>query len=82
MLLAFAPGEVKPGLLGFAVVAGLAVALFFLVRSMMKQMRKIDFEERPTRSSRPSDSRASRSNEEQPSSAGQGEEQHGDGFSP
>lgn len=44
------PAEVKPGLLGFAVVAALGVALYFLIRSMNSRVRKIDFEERPGRS--------------------------------
>jgi hypothetical protein len=33
--------DVEPGLLGFLVVAGLAIALVFLLRSMNKQFRKI-----------------------------------------
>jgi len=33
--------DVEPGLLGFLVVAALAVALVFLLRSMNKQFRKI-----------------------------------------
>ncbi len=33
--------DVEPGLLGFIVVAALAVALVFLLRSMNKQFRKI-----------------------------------------
>jgi hypothetical protein len=33
--------DVEPGLLGFLVVAGLGVALIFLLRSMNKQFRKI-----------------------------------------
>jgi hypothetical protein len=33
--------DVEPGLLGFLVVAGLALALFFLMRSMNKQFHKI-----------------------------------------
>jgi hypothetical protein len=33
--------DVEPGLLGFLVVAGLAVALVFLLRSMNKQFRKL-----------------------------------------
>ncbi len=33
--------DVEPGLLGFLVVAGLGIALFFLLRSMNKQFRKI-----------------------------------------
>ena len=32
---------VVPGVLGFLVVAGLAIALFFLLRSMNKQLRKV-----------------------------------------
>ena len=33
--------NVEPGLLGFLVVAGLGVALVFLLRSMNKQFRKL-----------------------------------------
>jgi hypothetical protein len=33
--------DVEPGLLGFLVVAGLALALVFLLRSMNKQFKKI-----------------------------------------
>jgi hypothetical protein len=33
--------DVEPGLLGFLVVAGLGVALVFLLRSMNKQFKKI-----------------------------------------
>jgi hypothetical protein len=33
--------DVEPGLLGFLVVAGLAVALVFLLRSMNKHLRKL-----------------------------------------
>ena len=33
--------DVEPGLLGFLVVAFMAVALFFLLRSMNKQFRKL-----------------------------------------
>ena len=33
--------NVEPGLLGFLVVAGIAVALVFLLRSMNKQFRKL-----------------------------------------
>jgi hypothetical protein len=33
--------DVEPGLLGFLVVAGLGVALVFLLRSMNKHLRKI-----------------------------------------
>ena len=36
-----ASNEVAPGVLGFLVVAAMAVALVFLLRSMNKQFRKI-----------------------------------------
>jgi hypothetical protein len=36
-----ASNDVEPGILGFLVVAGIAVALVFLLRSMNKQFRKI-----------------------------------------
>lgn len=35
--------DASPGLLGFLVVAFLAVSLVLLYRSMRKQMRKVDF---------------------------------------
>jgi hypothetical protein len=34
--------QVEPGVLGFLIVAGIGVALFFLLRSMNKQLRKVD----------------------------------------
>ena len=37
--------KVSPGVLGFLVVAALGVATWLLVRSMTRQMRKIDFSE-------------------------------------
>ena len=33
--------QVTPGLLGFLIVAGMGVAVFFLFRSMNKQLKKI-----------------------------------------
>ena len=33
--------QVEPGVLGFSIVAGIGVALFFLIRSMNKQLRKV-----------------------------------------
>jgi hypothetical protein len=33
--------QVVPGVLGFLVVAGMGIALFFLLRSMNKQLRKV-----------------------------------------
>ncbi|GAB2946635.1 hypothetical protein ACFMQL_09230 [Nonomuraea fastidiosa] len=37
-----AAGEVSPGLLGFVVVALLGFALYWLIKSMNKQMSKIE----------------------------------------
>lgn len=37
--------RVTPGVLGFLVVLAIGVALYFLLRNMMGQMKKIDFEE-------------------------------------
>jgi hypothetical protein len=36
-----AASQVVPGVLGFIVVAGMGFALFFLLRSMNKQLRKV-----------------------------------------
>jgi hypothetical protein len=36
-----AASEVVPGILGFLVVAGMALLLYFLLRSMNKQLRKV-----------------------------------------
>jgi hypothetical protein len=38
--------KVTPGVLGFAIVALLAFATWFLLRSMNNQLKKVDFEER------------------------------------
>ena len=43
-----ATSNVEPGVLGFLVVAGIGVALVFLLRSMNKQFRKITPEPGPT----------------------------------
>ncbi len=39
--------NVEPGLLGFLVVAGIGIALVFLLRSMNKQFRKLPPPEEP-----------------------------------
>lgn len=36
-----AASQVVPGILGFLVVAGMGLALFFLLRSLNKQLRKV-----------------------------------------
>jgi hypothetical protein len=36
-----AASQVVPGILGFLVVAGMALLLYFLLRSMNKQLRKV-----------------------------------------
>jgi hypothetical protein len=38
--------QVAPGALGFLVVASLALALFFLIRSMNKQLKKVGADRR------------------------------------
>jgi hypothetical protein len=38
--------QVAPGALGFLIVASLALALFFLIRSMNKQLRKVGADKR------------------------------------
>ncbi|WP_441250530.1 hypothetical protein [Kitasatospora sp. McL0602] len=39
--------KVTPGLLGFVVFAALAVATWFLVKSMNRQFKRVDFVEQP-----------------------------------
>ena len=41
-----AASQVVPGILGFLVVAGMGLALFFLLRSMNKQLKKVAREPR------------------------------------
>jgi Na+-transporting methylmalonyl-CoA/oxaloacetate decarboxylase gamma subunit len=43
MTLASSPAasQVVPGILGFLVVAGMGIVLYFLLRSMNKQLRKV-----------------------------------------
>ena len=43
--LAVGEQQVSPGVLGFVIVALLGLALFLLIRSMNKQMRKINFDD-------------------------------------
>jgi len=40
-----AGGDISPGLAGFLVVVGIGIALWLLVRSMNRQLRKVRFEE-------------------------------------
>ncbi|MEV4501592.1 hypothetical protein [Streptomyces klenkii] len=39
--------KVTPGVLGFIVFAVIGVAVWFLMKSMNKHMRRVDFEESP-----------------------------------
>ncbi|WP_377274140.1 hypothetical protein [Peterkaempfera sp. SMS 1(5)a] len=62
--LAVNPDKVTPGLLGFIVFAVLAAATWFLLKSMNKQFKKVDFVEEPEQDAsraaadrRPEDSR-------------------------
>lgn len=43
--LALSEQQVSPGVLGFVVVALLGLALFLLIRSMNKQIRRINFDD-------------------------------------
>lgn len=45
--LALDDNKVTPGLLGFVVFAALGVATWFLVKSMNKQFKRVDFVEEP-----------------------------------
>ena len=54
-----ASDDVTPGVLGFLVVAVMAVALVFLFRSMNKQFRKIEPKAEGTAGSKPGQSKAS-----------------------
>jgi hypothetical protein len=60
-LLAIQDSAVNPGLLGFVVVAALGVATWLLIRSMTRQMRKIDLPDDASTDDRaaPSDERTS-----------------------
>ncbi len=42
VLSAVDPDTAKPGLVGFLVVMAMAVALFFLLRSLAKHLRRVD----------------------------------------
>jgi hypothetical protein len=48
LLLAIDDSDVSPGVLGFLVVAALGVATWLLLRSMRRQMKKVDFDEHAT----------------------------------
>ncbi|GAA2149887.1 hypothetical protein GCM10009760_43570 [Kitasatospora kazusensis] len=45
--LALDDNKVTPGLLGFVVFAALGIATWFLVKSMNKQFKRVDFVEEP-----------------------------------
>lgn len=42
LLLSVDADQVKPGFLGFVVVLAMGVALFFLLRSLAKHLRRVD----------------------------------------
>jgi hypothetical protein len=47
--------DVSPGVLGFLVVAAIGVATYFLIRSMRRQLKKIDIPEGGTPTHRTDD---------------------------
>lgn len=44
-LMALDPDDVKPGWVAFVIVVLMGVALYFILRSFVKQLRKVDFDE-------------------------------------
>ncbi|MEW2251403.1 MULTISPECIES: hypothetical protein [unclassified Streptomyces] len=50
----FDKDKVTPGILGFVVFAAMAVAVWVLMKSMSKHMRKVDFKEAPDPDAKPS----------------------------
>jgi large-conductance mechanosensitive channel len=65
-----AASQVVPGILGFLVVAGMGLALFFLLRSMNKQLNKVAREPRWREE-------AKRAQQDQPAQAEQDYRQNG-----
>jgi hypothetical protein len=63
-VLAVSADRVTPGLLGFLVVAALGVATWFLIKSMNKQLKKIDFDESKTQARGERDGAGSTTDEE------------------
>ena len=55
LLLAVEDSRVTPGVLGFLVVALLGVATYLLIRSMNRQIRRIDLPEEPAEPARDPD---------------------------
>ena len=58
VLLAVEESEVTPGVLGLVVVALLIAATVFLLRSLNKQLKRVNFEERPPAGAEPSSDRS------------------------
>jgi hypothetical protein len=52
-VLAVDDSKVTPGILGFLVVFALGVATWLLIRSMMRHLRKVDFDDGTTRQGGP-----------------------------
>ncbi|MFF7676514.1 hypothetical protein [Actinacidiphila glaucinigra] len=48
--------KVTPGLLGFVIFALIGFSLWWLMKNMNKQFKKIDFEEQPQRTEQPEQS--------------------------
>ena len=44
VLLAVDESQVRPGLIAFLVILGMGIALYFLLRSMSKHLRRIDMD--------------------------------------
>ncbi|WP_431960108.1 hypothetical protein [Actinacidiphila sp. bgisy160] len=48
--------KVTPGLLGFVIFALIGLSLWWLMKNMNKQFKKIDFEDQPQQAEQPSES--------------------------
>ena len=57
MLAAASSNDVAPGTLGFLVVFGMAVVLFFLFRSMSKHLRRVNAAARKDQAARSAESK-------------------------
>ena len=55
VLRAVADNNVNPGVIGFVVVASLGVATWLLIRSMNRQIKKIDLPDEPPAGQDPTD---------------------------
>lgn len=68
LLTAVEPEDVTAGGAGFVVIAGLVVGTVFLLRSLNKQLKKVDFEEPPDEDAEPNTTKGDEPEEGPPAS--------------